>query len=235
VIAHAVAAEPLFWDDVDRKVYLGLLQQAIEKYRWTLLTFVLMENHVHLLIVAASSDLSGALWWLHWKYAEHVHRRHPPRRGHVFESRPKTIPIDTESYLLAVLRYIANNPIKACVCSLPEQYRWSAHRAIVGLSAPMPLVARDDVLALFSNDEQLALAQYANFVAGADPVDHEDVRRSAEGPRRDRPPLHEILRQGDPEAAIRLAHVRWDYSMRAIASALGLSPSTISRRLHDST
>src|SRR4051812_9334488 len=89
VIAHAVANEPLFWDDVDRKMYLGLLQQAIERHHWKLLTFVLMDTHVHLLVVAAARNLSPALWWLDWQYAEHVHRRHPPRRGHVFESRPK--------------------------------------------------------------------------------------------------------------------------------------------------
>jgi len=232
VIAHAVASEPLFWDDVDRRVYLGLLQQTMERYRWRLLTFVLMDNHVHLLVIAASCDLSGALWWLHWNYAVHLHRRHPPRRGHVFESRPRTLPIGSDGYLLAVLRYIANNPIKAGVCSRPEEYRWSAHRAILGMSSRMPLLATDDVLPLFSTERTRARQLYAAFVTGEDPVEHDDVRRSAEGARRGRPPLAECLAAGDPVEAIRSAHLHWDYSMRAIAFALGVSPSTISRRIN---
>jgi putative transposase len=232
VIAHAVASEPLFWDEVDRKVYLGLLQQAMERYRWKLLTFVLMDNHVHLVVVAASCDLSDALWFLHWNYAVHVHRRHPPRRGHVFESRPRTLPIGSDGYLLAVLRYIANNPIKAGVCSRPEEYPWSAHRAILGMSSPMPLLATDEVLPLFSTDRTRARHRYAAFVTGDDPVEHDDIRRSSEGARSDRPPLAELLGAGDPLEAILSAHFHWDYSMRAIASALGVSPSTISRRIN---
>jgi REP element-mobilizing transposase RayT len=232
VIAHAVSNELLFWDDVDRKVYLGLLQQMIEMYRWQLLTFVLMGNHVHLLVVAAACDLSGGLWWLHWKYAEHVHRRHPPRRGHVFESRPKTPPITNERYLFAVLRYIANNPVKHGFWARPAEYRWSAHRAILGLSSPMPLLATEDVLLRFSSDPGRARTLYEAFVTGEDPCEHDDVRRWDEGARPDRPPLTDLLAGGESVGAIRAAHFHWDYSMRAIASALGVSPTTISRRIN---
>lgn len=234
MIAHAVAQEPLFWDDLDRKVYLGLLQQAIERYRWKVLTFALMGTHVHLLVIAAACDLSPALWWLHWKYAEHVHRRHAPRRGHVFESRPKTPPIKTDGHLFAVLRYIANNPVKAGICSRPEDYAWSGHRPIVELSCPMPLLAVDEVLALFSDDPGRARTRYQAFVTNDDPPEHDDVRRWAEGPRPDRPALTELLAADDSIEAVQSAHLVWDYSVRAIASALGVSPSTISRRINGS-
>lgn len=233
MIAHAVASERLFWDDIDRKVYLGLLQRVIEEHRWKVLTFVLMDTHVHLLVVAAARDLSPALWWLNWKYAEHVHRRHAPRRGHVFEARPKTLPITTERYLFAVLRYIANNPVNAGMCSHPEDYLWSGHRPLLGLSAPLPLLSADDVLELFSDSRVRARERYQAFVTGGDPSEHHEVRRWSEGPRRDKPPLPELLAAGDPVEAVRSAHLVWDYSMRAIASALGVSPSTISRRINN--
>lgn len=234
VIAHAVASEPLFWTDVDRKVYLGLLQKTIEMYRWKVLTFALMDNHVHLLVVAEAHDLSGGLWWLHWKYAEQVHRRHPPRRGHVFESRPKTPPIKDERYLFAVLRYIANNPVKAGLCAHPEDFRWSAHRAILGQSSALPLLATPDVLGLFSSDPRRARVSYAAFVSGGDPVEHREVRRWADGPRRERPALTELLAASDSVEALRCAHLEWDYSIRAIAKALGVSRMTVSRRINGS-
>ena len=232
VIAHAVANEPLFCDDVDRKRYLGLLQQAAEMHRWTVLTFVLLDNHVHLLVGAAARDLSGALWWLHWNYATHFHRRHPPRRGHVFESRPKTLPIKSERYVLAVLRYIANNPVKAGLCARPEDYRWSAHRALLATSAPMPVVAVADALLYFGADARHARTRYAAFVAGDDPAGHQDVQRWAERAPQERPSLPEIL-AGNRDDAIRSAYLDWGYSMRAIASAVGVNPATISPRIRD--
>ena len=232
MIAHAVASELLFWDDVDRRMYLGLLQQTMERYHWKLLTFVLMGNHVHLLVIATASELSGGLWWLHWKYAEHVHRRHPPGRGHVFESRPKTPPLKDERYLLAVLRYIANNPVKHGFCERPDEYKWSAHRALLGLSPPMPLLATGDVLRRFSDNPTDARARYRAFVTGVDPIEHDDVRRWTEGVRRDRPPLTELFAAGADVAAIRAAHLQWDYTTRAIADALGVTASTVCRRIN---
>lgn len=233
VIAHAVANELLFWDDVDRKMYLGLLQQTIERYRWKVLTLVLMDTHVHLLAVATTRNLSLGLWRLHWKYAEHVHRRHPPRRGHVFESRPKTPPVRDERYLLAVVRYIANNPVKAGICARPEEFRWSAHRAILGMSPPLPLLATEDVLTLFSNDPTHGRSRYATFVSGEDPVKHDEVRRWSEGPRNERPPLGDLLATDNTVEGLRAAHLEWNYSLRAIAAAAGVSKSTISRRINE--
>ena len=230
VIAHAVASEPLFYDNVDCRRYLGLLQLAVERYRWKVFTFVLMGNHVHLLVEATTRDLSRALWWLHWNYASYLLDRHPPRRGHVFEGRPKTLPIADDRYFLAVARYIANNPVVARVCAAPEQYRWSAHRAILGVSPPAPIVADAELLGWFGRDAERARARYDAFVTGADPAEHAAIRLWAGGPSPTRPPLEEILVEGSVES-IRCAHTEWGYSMRAIASALGLSHPTVAKQI----
>jgi len=226
VIAHAVACEALFYDDVDRKRYLGLLQQTVERYGWTVFTFVLMSNHVHLLVQATTDALSGALWWLHSRYARHFLDRHPPRRGHVFEGRPKTLPIKDDRYWLAVLRYIANNPVLAGVSSTPLAYRWSAHRAILGIAPSMPVIDSAEVLDWFGGER----SRYEAFVAGTDPREHEDIRRWVEGARPGRPPLPEIL-VDDSVTSIRAAHLEWGYSLRAIAAALGCSHPTVASRL----
>lgn len=198
VIAHAVATEPLFYDDVERRRYLGLLGQAVERFRCKLLTFLL--------------------------------DRHPPRRGHVFERRPTTLPIARDEYLLAVLRYIANNPVRAGICSSPEDYPWSAHRALVGLAPAPRMLAEADVMDWFASDVREARALYQAFVTGADPEEHEAVCRAVEGPPAGRPPLETILVEGSI-ASIRSAHFEWGYSMRAIASVVGVTPATISNRL----
>jgi hypothetical protein len=96
----------------------------------------------------------------------------------------------------------------------------------------MPLLAVDNILELFANDPRRAQERYRAFVTGEDPPEHDDVRRWSEGPRTDRPPLSELLADDDSIECIRSAHLVWDYSMRAIASALGVNPSTISRRIN---
>lgn len=231
VIAHAVASEPLFCDDVDRKTFLGLLQITTERCRWRVVSFVLLDTHVHLLVIAMTRELSAGLWWLHWQYAEHFHARHPPRRGHVFESRPKTKPILDEAYFVTVLRYIAMNPVRAHVCSRPEGYRWSAHRAILGSCAPLPLLACDCIYPRFGGDVPTARDRYAAFVLGADPADHHRVRTWSEGPPTDRPGLDELLRGGQDPGSLRAANEEWGYSLRQIAAVAGISVGTVSNRI----
>jgi REP element-mobilizing transposase RayT len=230
VIAHAVADEPLFYDNVDRKRYLGLLQQVTERFDWAVPTFVLMSNHVHLLVEAMTESLSRGLWWLHSNYAARLLARHPPRRGHVFESRPRTLPIRNEAYLFAVLRYIASNPVGAGICPTPDAYRWGAHRAIAGLAPPMPVVAEAEVLGLFDTDVRRARERYRAFVTGAEPPEHAEIKCWAERPRPDRPPLAELLASRSTDS-IRAAHLEWGYSLRSIASALGMSHTTVARRI----
>ena len=230
LIAHAVANEPLFFDDVDRKIYLGLLQITIERYHWRVVSFVLLDTHVHVLVIATTSDLSAGLWWLDWQYATIFNARHPTRRGHVFESRPKTKPIRDEAYFATVLRYIAMNPVKAYVCSSPEEYRWSAHRAIVGISQPLPFLALGDVDDLFGGD-QSARDRYEAFVLGEDPAEHPRVRLWSEGPPTVRPRLEEAVGTDADPAAIRAAHEEWGYTVREIAEAAAISIGTVSNRL----
>lgn len=231
VIAHAVATEPLFCNDVDRKIYLGLLQIVIARCRWRVASFVFLDTHAHLLVIAKTRDLSAGLWWLHWQYATHFHARHPPRRGHMLERRPRTKPIRDQEYFDAVLRYIALNPVKAHVCSKPEDYPWSAHRAILGLSAPLPLLAFDCIDARFATDPPRARDRYRALVVGEDPAEHNRIRAWSEGRPADRPGLDELLTAGPTPDVLRAANEEWGYTVRQIAAAAGISVGTVSNRI----
>ncbi len=102
-----------------------------ERHGWRLYTFVLMNNHVHLLGRSPVIRIEHGLWWLHWKYAEHYKAAYRPRLGHVFGRRPKIKPSTDDKYFLTVVRYIALNPVGVAV-DHAEEYRWSAHRSIIG-------------------------------------------------------------------------------------------------------
>lgn len=229
LIAHAVGKESLFHDDIDRRKFLGLLGIVAAEHEWSVRTFVLMRNHVHLLIDARAATLSSGLWWWHWRFAAHLSMRDETRRGHVFDSRPRTIPVTSNRHSAAVLRYIALNPVAAGVCERPEEYAWSAHRALIGDVPPPPFLDVEGALEGYGSDIAGARRHYEAFVLGTDPPEHARVTRLATGTA-ERPPVESLLAAGHDTAALREAR-RWGFTTRELAAATGLSQSTISRRL----
>lgn len=141
--------------------------------------------------------------------------------------RPKLKPIRDDRYFLAVLRYIALNPV-GVFCQRPEDYRWSSHRAVIGAAPNPPLLAREDTLGWFGPDD--AVGRYARFVNGAEPVDTREVRRWAVGVPDERPPLDELVADGAAGSFL-VANREWAYSIRAISRATGLNYQAVRRAI----
>jgi len=135
VFARGTARLPIFVDDLDRRRYLALLARTTRVVGWSCLSYCLMGNHVHLLIEAPAADLSRGMHRLHGTYARAFNARHDGS-GHLFEDRFKAEPITSDEQLLTVIRYIADNPVKAGLCSEPEDWAWSSHAAILSDAAP---------------------------------------------------------------------------------------------------
>lgn len=221
VMSHAVEGVPLFRRDADRRRYLGLLQLAVERCDWRVLTFALMDTHLHLLVDARPTALSDGLWWLNWRYALYYKARYDPHFGHVFGGRPRMKPIDDDRYLLAVARYVALNPV-GVVCDRPEDYRWSAHRALIGAAPTPPFLAGAELLRWFGRLDPIA--RYRELVDGGVPeYQHDVLRWAARGQTpSDRPALADLLADPSP-SSIATAHHDWGYSLRAISAATSLS------------
>jgi hypothetical protein len=98
-------------------------------------------------------------------YAQYYNRRHK-RTGHLFENRYKSILCDEDNYLLALVRYIHLNPLRAGIVKTIEElnrYPWSGHRAIVGKTT-YPWMDTEYVLARFGNTRRKALHEYRSFM-----------------------------------------------------------------------
>lgn len=89
--------------------------------------YCLMDNHVHLLLNTNHDDLAVIMKSIAVRYASFYNWKYS-RTGHVFQDRFKSEPIEDERYLLAVVRYIHNNPIKAGMIEKPADYEWSRLR-----------------------------------------------------------------------------------------------------------
>jgi REP element-mobilizing transposase RayT len=153
--------------DVDRQRFVDLLGEAAVRYRWIVHSYMLMSNHYHLVIETPEPTLSRGMQWLNGRYAQWFNRQHQ-RVGHLFQGRFKGILIDKEAYLLAVLRYVALNPVRAKMVKSPEQYRWSSYRAIAGYEPASSWLAVDRVLSLFGEDRAQAQADYRDVINGCE-------------------------------------------------------------------
>lgn len=129
IIQRGNNRQPTFFADEDYHYYLSCLKDALQYADCALHAYVLMTNHVHLLL--SPSDQTGIA-----KALQHVGRRyvryinHSYRRtGTLWEGRYKSTLVDSERYLLTCYRYIELNPVWANMVNHPGDYPWSSYAA----------------------------------------------------------------------------------------------------------
>ena len=153
----------IFRDDVDRKMFLTLLGQAVKRFGWSVTAWVLMSNHFHLVVQTPETNLSRGMHWLNGTYAGWFNHRHK-RSGHLFQGRFDGFLVEKETYFSELLRYVVLNPVRAKMVARPEDYRWSSYRSTAGLTVAENWLDVSAVLALFHNDPSVATREYQEFV-----------------------------------------------------------------------
>jgi putative transposase len=128
----------IFLDDEDRHLYRRLMHQAFERQQVALHAFVLMDNHVHLLVTAPTShQLSEAMRHLGQCYVRAFNLKYR-RCGSLWQGRFKSCLVQPDRYLLNVMRYIELNPVRAAMVRQPEDHRWSSvHTHLARASDPL--------------------------------------------------------------------------------------------------
>jgi putative transposase len=127
----------VFFSDDDYALYLKLLTAACAAARVHCLAYVLMPNHVHLILVPTEADgLRKAMSSVHRAYAGIINARRK-KTGHFWQGRFGCVAMDGD-HAASALRYVLLNPVRAKLCKKPEQWEWSSARAY--------LKARDDGL-----------------------------------------------------------------------------------------
>ena len=186
-------------------------------------------------------NLSLGMRQLNGLYARRFNRRHR-RVGHVFQARFRSILVESESYLLAVCRYVVLNPVRAGLCDDPADWPWSSYNATLGTAAaPVPLTL-DRLLGAVAPTRRLARGRYRDSVrAGLEDALEERVRGERLGgkpflrhdfgydepipevPREQwlplPPPLEELFAR--EERPIATAYRRYGYTLREIGAYLG--------------
>ncbi len=118
----------LFFEPVDYSQYVSWLKEAAFEHRCAIHAYVLMPNHVHLLVTPnQATSLPKMFQSLGRRYVQYVNAKYE-RTGTLWEGRYRATIIDSDAYLLTCCRYIELNPVRANLVAHPRDYIWSSYR-----------------------------------------------------------------------------------------------------------
>lgn len=159
VMMRGIDKQKIFIDDEDNERFIFTLGRYRQKSGYEIYAYCLMGNHLHLLIKEGPEPLSTSMKrigtsyvsWYNWQY---------DRKGHLFQDRYKSEPVEDDSYFLTVLRYIHQNPLKVGLVDNIESYPWSSYKEYV---TDARIVSVDFVLSMFAGDREKSLESFKDY------------------------------------------------------------------------
>ena len=178
VIQRGNNRQAIFAADGDYRLFLDLLQVSSECFGVQVHAYVLMTNHVHLLVTPATQSGVGQMMQaIGRRYVRHFNDTQG-RTGALWEGRYRATVVESARYLLACMRYIELNPVRANLARTPGDYRWSSYRCNAH-GQPDPLVvAHDEYQALGRDAEARTRAYRQLFAVDAEDAHYDDIRRA---------------------------------------------------------
>ena len=178
VMLRGNAKQTIFTEAAEYRQFEKILAESLEAHHVKLHAYCWMRNHVHLALQVDNIPLSKLMQTLSQRYTAWFNRHHD-RVGHLFQGRYKAILVDSDQYLLELIRYIHLNPVRAGLVSDPAIYPHSSHRAYSGAMAPSPWLTLEWGLSQFGREENAARNSYLEFMGR--PVKEEMTRQLSNG------------------------------------------------------
>ena len=170
-----------FIADEDYRFYLDWLVEYAGETGCRVHAYVLMTNHVHLLVSPPHGGAVGKMMKaLGQRYVQYVNRNYQ-RSGTLWEGRYRSCLTQTESYLLACQRYIELNPVRAGMVAHPAEYRWSSYRANAQGESNSLIVTHEVYKALAQDAESRQAAYRELFRYELEPGLVDEIRKATNG------------------------------------------------------
>ena len=160
----------IFRSDADRKYYLERLEQYRERYGFQVYAYVLMSNHVHLLLETGRVRLSRIMQGLQLRYMGYFNKKYK-KVGHLFQGRYKAILCNRDAYVMELVRYLHLNPERMHSPMDAGNYRWSSHTAYLGKDS-LVKIETAPVLGEFAKSLNKAGLAYLKFSAEGKAAGH---------------------------------------------------------------
>jgi len=151
----------IFLDDEDRRRFIYTLFEKASEEKSDIYAYCLMDNHVHLLLREDGVNIARLMKRINVSFVYYFNKKYK-RVRHLFQDRYKSEVVDNEDYLLAAVRYIHNNPVKAGIVRSPEEYWWSSYYDYINTKKRNELIT-DKILNIFSKNIAVAVKQFIDF------------------------------------------------------------------------
>jgi len=167
------ARQDIYRDSKDRKAFLEILTESQKIYSIKIYSYVLMNNHYHLLIETPKGNISYYMRHLNMRYTSHYNRRHK-KIGHLFQGRFKGILVDKDTYLAMLSRYIHLNPVKIKgMKKMPykekiqhlRKYKWSSLPGYINKREKQEFIDYDLVLEEYGGDNDEGRQAYGHIIS----------------------------------------------------------------------
>ncbi len=244
VIMRGNERKNLFYDEEDKNRFIQILFNKKKEKGFLTYAYCLMDNHVHLLVKEGAEGIATMMKRINVSYAYYFNQKNH-RVGHVFQDRFKSEPVNDDRYLLAVIRYIHNNPVKAGIVAKPGQYKWSSYNFyLLQHNSETNMVDTDFILSILANDRETAIKEFRLFSMEKDErkyleVDEQIIWTAETGKsyleeylKQEWPgkSLQELINNKDIRAALIMdLKLNTNLSIRVIADLLGINRGIVQK------
>ena len=176
IMMRGINRQCIFKDSTEKNKFLKLLRQTKSELDVEVFAYCIMDNHVHLLLRENQDPIETFCRKINTSYAIYYNAKHE-RCGHLFQDRYKSEAVKDEKQLLLTVRYIHMNPVKARICSNPEDYEASSYSEYT-FGGTDALCDREYILSLFGGIESFMMFHGSDSDFICMDVDNVDSRMS---------------------------------------------------------
>ncbi len=153
----------VFKDAEDQGVFLNVVENVVDRFGWLVHSYVILDNHYHLVVEVPEANLSKGMRQLNGVYTQHVNRRHH-KEGPIFQGRFKSVLFEKKKFLLPICRHVVTNPARMNDPISYNSYKWSSYRATAGQVKKPSFLYTGDVLGSFGKREKDSQRKYREYV-----------------------------------------------------------------------
>jgi putative transposase len=162
IMLRGINKQKIFYDKEDHNQFLFTLSRVKKEASIPIYAYCLMNNHIHLLIKEGNEPFAHSMkrfgasfvYWYNKKYE---------RCGHLFQDRFRSETVENDQYLLVVMRYIHQNPVKAAIVENLTKYPWSSYHDYIKQGMGNYLTDIDLILSVFDQNRPRALEKFIAF------------------------------------------------------------------------
>ncbi len=174
IISRGNNRELVFQEKEDFEKYLEICKRYKDQYDFRLYHWILMNNHIHLLIETKDSSLSKIMQGINLTYTIWFNRKNG-KVGHLWQDRYKSAVVEKDNYLLECGRYIERNPLRAGIVKDPKEYPWSSYR-VYGYGKSDGLTDRHEIYEGMWKDQSQRQRVYREYVCSNRDKEEQEIR-----------------------------------------------------------